>query len=376
MAGRRCALAVRAQVREMARPRRVVLSNVVTSGHPSNHPAADRRRPARPEQRRHFASRGVFLARLQSRRGAFRRGAGGDLDPRRRFRSHAQRRRRRFYRALCRPLFHVHRDALRDQLGLRQSSRKLGGYAWDRFLRIYLPFICWTALYLGFKFVQMRVLPNSAARAGEGFSLGAWILWDGGSYHLWFLPYICLMTVLAFGVGKLLVSRPQLNWPIIVAGSVGGIVWAIAPTPYAASDTLVLRFGWNTMPAALWAIALRGASEHSSTNAVQGTAWLIAGLWITITSIAAQCMPAPHLLLQTSLAWAGRSSACPTFGAKLSTCFKSSARSRTACTCSTSCPWASSARRRIVYTWRSAASASRSSRCFSSRSPVLSCPCS
>jgi peptidoglycan/LPS O-acetylase OafA/YrhL len=176
--------------------------------------------------------------------------------------------------------------------GMRQAQRTLSRYVIDRVLRLYVPFLVWTVLYIVFKQLQ-----NVVTHGNEPFSIGPWALWDGGSYHLWFLPFICVATILAFALGKVQATKNGLINVVIATSFIGGVVIALAPRPFAQSQTLVLRFGWDAMPSVLWAIGLASLQTLKPRLQFRGTIWFIAGMMTTITCTASLCIPGPHILL-------------------------------------------------------------------------------
>jgi surface polysaccharide O-acyltransferase-like enzyme len=176
--------------------------------------------------------------------------------------------------------------------GIRQPQRTLARYVLDRLLRLYVPFLVWTILYLVFKQLQ-----NVVAHGNDSFSIGPSVLWDGGSYHLWFLPFICVTTIVAFVLGKVQSKRSSMMISVIALSWIGGVVFALAPRPFAHSQTLVLRFGWDALPAALWATGLASLQTMKPRLQFRGTIWFIAGICLTISCTASLCIPGPHILL-------------------------------------------------------------------------------
>ena len=88
----------------------------------------------------------------------------------------------------------------------RNPQQGLITYARSRFVRLYLPFMAWNGIYLAFKLLKGRLLP------GEPNDYpGAEILWVGACWHLWFLPFILVVSLLAFAVAGLPFPCPILH---------------------------------------------------------------------------------------------------------------------------------------------------------------------
>lgn len=68
-----------------------------------------------------------------------------------------------------------------------RPDQRFSKYFNTRFARIYLPFIAWSCVYILLKVMQGRSPPLSFA-----------LLWDGGSYQLWYLPYIFVLCICIF----------------------------------------------------------------------------------------------------------------------------------------------------------------------------------
>jgi len=70
-------------------------------------------------------------------------------------------------------------------------------YITSRSIKLYLPFLFWTFVYVAFKLVKKSISPD------EQIDLpGIEFLWFGGAYHLWFIPFALLVSIVSFGVGQ------------------------------------------------------------------------------------------------------------------------------------------------------------------------------
>lgn len=85
--------------------------------------------------------------------------------------------------------------------GLSSSLQRADGsflaYLKKRFLRLYVPFVAWSLIYVSFKLVKQRLVPEQ-----ESLLPGWEILWHGGAYHLWFLSFLLLASLAAFPLLK------------------------------------------------------------------------------------------------------------------------------------------------------------------------------
>lgn len=88
----------------------------------------------------------------------------------------------------------------------RRADRGLLAFAGHRVWRIYGAFVVWSLLYLGARVVNYIVFHKKSGIQWE---------WDlfffGTSYHLWFLPYLLIITLLTLPVvAWALRSRPRM----------------------------------------------------------------------------------------------------------------------------------------------------------------------
>lgn len=130
----------------------------------------------------------------------------------------------------------------------RKPGRPWGEYVRSRFMRIYLPFLGWSGIYLIFKFVKWKLLPDQP-NDFPGWS----ILWAGSFYHLWFMPFILVSSVLAFAIAKGVTGQAVWEWLAAVVALAAGAAVLAAP------DAIVPSGGKNPMvikalPALCWAV--------------------------------------------------------------------------------------------------------------------------
>jgi surface polysaccharide O-acyltransferase-like enzyme len=132
----------------------------------------------------------------------------------------------------------------------RKPQRAFVEYGWNRFVRIYVPFLAWSAVYLGFKAIKSRFLPNQP----NDFP-GIEVLWLGSFYHLWFMPFILLVSLVAFLVAKIVNGRERLQWPVAIAALVAGVALSIWISP-GATNAGPLDYMADALPAMFWAMTI------------------------------------------------------------------------------------------------------------------------
>jgi surface polysaccharide O-acyltransferase-like enzyme len=129
-------------------------------------------------------------------------------------------------------------------------------YALGRVQRIYLPFLAWCAVYLAFKAVKALVAPEQDNDFG-----GIDMLWKGSAYHLWFLPFILLVSVAAYPMGAIAARGPQLKRMIAGVTLALGLLVALVPMSALPAIDDKLTFMWQALPAALWGVSLGVATR-------------------------------------------------------------------------------------------------------------------
>ncbi len=142
----------------------------------------------------------------------------------------------------------------------RQPQRTLREYTVNRFRRIYVPFLAWSLIYWVFKAGKKLALPDEP----NDFS-GIEVLWTGTYWHLWFMPFILLVTLGAFAIGRqILGSKPLQSFVCVLTLAVGFIPALIAPPGWIVADTRFCDLAWNALPAGCWGLALALAVSSNS----------------------------------------------------------------------------------------------------------------
>lgn len=140
----------------------------------------------------------------------------------------------------------------------------------SRFLRIYVPFLGWSFIYIAIRWAASLVMPGTRA-----YQFTTELFWQGPTSHLWFLPFIFFATIFAHLLGRLLNQCPGLTWPIAVSLLVGSL--AILANPEASTVlTYTARLSYHTLPALFWGITL------SIVCSRLGKEWLSSSLTVAI----------------------------------------------------------------------------------------------
>lgn len=147
------------------------------------------------------------------------------------------------------PLFVAASVFLVFQSVRHKPGRTFLEYGRQRFIRIYVPFLVWSAIYLGFKALKSASMPEMENRYPSGLA----ILWTGGFYHLWFMPFILGVSLAAFAVAKAVHSHAWVRWPATLAMLAGGAAIGVTRGTPGVSP---LGYMVDALPAALWGATL------------------------------------------------------------------------------------------------------------------------
>lgn len=174
----------------------------------------------------------------------------------------------------------------------RNPERRFGSYLLSRILRLYVPFLVWSAIYLALKHKS-----HDPSRVNPGWR----VLWDGGAYHLWFLPFILVVTV-AFAPLAGLMRRRETAVALGVAAVLAGCLIALLPSPfrYMAGRADILYLGWRALPASLWAIPLAALALSRRADELRSRAVAATGAALAIGCTFALLFAGPHPLLQNA----------------------------------------------------------------------------
>jgi hypothetical protein len=110
----------------------------------------------------------------------------------------------------------------------------------------------------------MRNAKHLAQGTASAVQVDGSVVVAGTAYHLWFLPFILLVTLAAYPVAKGLLRGGGPSWAL--AGLLAGarVAFCVAPSPVtfdlqaegAWNWRYALEHGWRAMPAVCWGLAM------------------------------------------------------------------------------------------------------------------------
>ena len=155
----------------------------------------------------------------------------------------------------------------------RNPQQGLPRYARSRFLRLYLPFMAWNGIYLVFKLLKGRLLP------GEPNDYpGAEVLWVALCWHLWFLPFILVVSLLAFTVARFVLSRPAFAPRTMVACLLcGGVLTFLPPSEWLTGMGKYGGIVCHALPSVAWGLGLAIACHLLGTDLLKRPAATLLG---------------------------------------------------------------------------------------------------
>jgi peptidoglycan/LPS O-acetylase OafA/YrhL len=138
----------------------------------------------------------------------------------------------------------------------KDPGKTVAGYIVSRFFRVYIPFLFWSAVY-----VLLAEMKSIAV--AHTFHLPPWTtLYAGGHMHLWFLPFLMVVTIIGACLVRGLQSRPwarKIVIGLLVACGAGLMMMpepAWVSTRELAGDMEFWRFAFRAAPTSCLALAL------------------------------------------------------------------------------------------------------------------------
>lgn len=153
----------------------------------------------------------------------------------------------------------------------RHPQRTFGAYVPNRVARIYLPFLGWSVIYLAFKGLKKLLLPDL-----ENDFPGLEVLWEGSFYHLWFMPFILVVSVATFPVAKAAVgARGTWVWVLSMLCLAEALLlsWVALSVQEDSYRAIVL----NALPAVFLGIALAAPYDRVG-RWLEGRCGMLAGV--------------------------------------------------------------------------------------------------
>ncbi len=137
------------------------------------------------------------------------------------------------------------------QAGSRAGDRTVVGYARSRLMRIYVPFLGWSGIYLAFKGAKALLLPNEP----NDFP-GIDLLWLGSFYHLWFMPFVLLATLAVFCLARVAAGIRGCEIGMVALATVAGLDIALLPADRSLSTVGFGQLALDALPSVCWGIVL------------------------------------------------------------------------------------------------------------------------
>ncbi len=132
-----------------------------------------------------------------------------------------------------------------------------GTYCLERARRLYVPFMLWSGVYLG-----ARLLKHAVVGFGQPVVFSPAVFLNGTAHHLWFLPFICLVSIITYGLARSFPqpSAPHRRWWVLGC-FIAGIAWALTPCPIVLHSaefplSYFIDHAWEAVPAAFFGAAL------------------------------------------------------------------------------------------------------------------------
>ncbi len=181
----------------------------------------------------------------------------------------------------------------------KRPTQSLEEFTRDKLRRLYLPFLVWSGLYLLFKLAKAALLPHEANEFP-----GLEVLWQGGAYHLWFIPFL-----IATSIGMFVIAKLALPWIhahhgydgrcYMAALAVGVLVALIQPPVIANSTTTSsLSYMWEALPAVCWGFGLAIRPTPSAAQVGPSSRKVICVSWLFLVTMALLCLTGRNALLE------------------------------------------------------------------------------
>ncbi len=170
----------------------------------------------------------------------------------------------------------------------KNPHRRLDTYIQSRAMRLYLPFLAWSLIYL-----VARNLKHSVFTHLPPLQIELWRLWVGTTNHLWFLPMLMIVTIFTGILSRFFSPYPRLRWSIIVLSALMGTVLAIVPRPdwlnhVANAEGAFYYNCWKTLPSIFLGLSLAWWMAWQPRELLINPAIGFAGVLMTVMMIGNQ----------------------------------------------------------------------------------------
>jgi surface polysaccharide O-acyltransferase-like enzyme len=122
-------------------------------------------------------------------------------------------------------------------------------YSMQRARRLYLPFLIWGVLYLA-----VRLAKQVITGSGSPIVWSPALLLNGSTHHLWFLPFVCFLSIAAYGVARHvgMPSPADKKWWALALALMGA-AFAMMECPVIIDTesfplTYFIDHGWDALP--------------------------------------------------------------------------------------------------------------------------------
>jgi len=173
----------------------------------------------------------------------------------------------------------------------------IGSYVLQRARRLYVPFIWWSVIYLA-----ARVANHAVANEGSPIVISPAVLLNGTAHHLWFLPFIAVVSIITYALAKHFGTPREKNMEWWALGFVGaGLAVAMIPCPVPLRPrefplSYFIDHAWESFPAAFLGAGLFCILRVTRPHAYVRAAVLIIGLLAIGWDYLEQTHPvAPHV---------------------------------------------------------------------------------
>lgn len=132
----------------------------------------------------------------------------------------------------------------------RKTDLSLKHFVASKFTRLYVPFLAWSGIYLVFKLTK-KVLLNDSETVIPGIE----VLYEGGAYHLWFIPYLIAASIVVRWMAQQFSKSTNQQHNLIIFVAAIGLALALILRIWPPSES-TFSFMMMTTPALLWGCAL------------------------------------------------------------------------------------------------------------------------
>ena len=145
-----------------------------------------------------------------------------------------------------------------------QSTKPFTAYAAQRARSLYLPFLAWTVIYLGVRYLAAWALHHSAPAIPPFLSL----ISSGSAQHLWFLPFGFVLSITAYAL------RQRPRWALL--GVLLAVAVTLLPRPHQGSLGYFLGLAHDNLLPGLAGIWLAAKGPLQENARIRAASWVVA----------------------------------------------------------------------------------------------------